>query len=326
MTAIASPPSGRDLPDIAAHRERDPAAVRAPRRIERPRRHGRHQVTLFSVAVAVAIRAAAADDRFGEHGERPHDQSEPSQHFTIRHCAFYPPAPRSSAERDRHTAHRVSGDAEYTHVMKPSVNYDVVAPAYDQRYQRNRFEGIDAALRRFIGQSTSADVAEVGCGTGHWLAQLRDARTLAGVDLSPNMLLRARAAVPSALLVRGRAESLPWTTATFDRLFCINAVHHFDNAAAFMREARRVLRPGGGLLTVGREPPALRDEWWIYKYFPGALAADRERYLPTTTIREHLEAAGFTKLRPKSRSTSLSNYRSSLRPSEACSIAARRRN
>jgi uncharacterized membrane protein YphA (DoxX/SURF4 family) len=36
------------------------------------------------------------------------------------------------------------------------------------------------------------------------------------------------------------------------------------------------------------------DEWWIYDYFPGALEADRARYLPTTTIRERLEAAGFT--------------------------------
>ena len=101
---------------------------------------------------------------------------------------------------------------------------------------------------------------------------------------------------PSMLLVRGQsAENLPWATGAFERLFCINAMHHFDGAAAFMLEARRVLRPGGGLLTVGREPPALHDEWWIYKYFPGALAADRERYLPTTIIREHLDAAGFTK-------------------------------
>ena len=47
---------GRDLPDVAAHRERDPAAVGTPRRIERPGRHRRHHVPLFAIAVAVAIR------------------------------------------------------------------------------------------------------------------------------------------------------------------------------------------------------------------------------------------------------------------------------
>jgi hypothetical protein len=53
-----------------------------------------------------------------------------------------------------------------------SVNYDLVAPAYDKRYERNRYDGVEAFLRRFIGDTESVAVAEVGCGTGHWLAQV----------------------------------------------------------------------------------------------------------------------------------------------------------
>jgi ubiquinone/menaquinone biosynthesis C-methylase UbiE len=178
--------------------------------------------------------------------------------------------------------------------MTLSVNYDLVAPTYDKRYDRNRFDGVEAVLRRFVGESESVDVAEVGCGTGHWLAQFRNrVHTVAGLDLSPEMLQRARTAAPCALLVRGRAEKLPWATGAFDRLFCINAMHHFDDANAFMLEARRVLRPGGALLTIGLDPHTRLDKWWIYDHFPGALKADRARYLPTTTIRERLEAAGF---------------------------------
>lgn len=179
--------------------------------------------------------------------------------------------------------------------MTPPVNYDLVAPAYDQRYARTRYDGVEAVLRRFIGQSRSVAVAEAGCGTGHWLAQLRDrVDAVAGLDVSPNMLQRARAAAPAALLARGRAERLPWVSGAFDRLFCINALHHFDDATAFMLEARRVLRPGGALLTVGLDPHTRLDKWWIYDYFPGALEADLARYPPTTLIRERLETAGFT--------------------------------
>lgn len=139
--------------------------------------------------------------------------------------------------------------------MTQSVNYDLVAPAYDKRYKRNRFDGVEAVLRRFIGESVSVEVAEVGCGTGHWLAQLCGrVHTVAGLDLSPEMLQRARTAAPCTLLVRGRAERLPWATGAFDRLFCINAMHHFDDAQAFMLEARRVLRPGGAVLTIGLDP------------------------------------------------------------------------
>ena len=174
------------------------------------------------------------------------------------------------------------------------MDYDVVAPTYDTRYERNRYDGVRAVLQRFIGEPGCVDAAEVGCGTGHWLAELRGRiRTAAGLDLSAGMLQRARTAAPYARIARGRAENLPWVAGSFDRIFCINALHHFDDADAFMIEARRVLRPGGALLTIGLDPHTGLDTWWIYDYFPSALKADRARYQSTATIRERLEAAGF---------------------------------
>ncbi len=58
------PTVSRDLPDVATHRERDPAAVGAPCRIERPGRDRRHQVPFLAIAVAVAI-GAGADKHHG---------------------------------------------------------------------------------------------------------------------------------------------------------------------------------------------------------------------------------------------------------------------
>jgi hypothetical protein len=74
----------------------------------------------------------------------------------------------------------------------------------------------------------------------------------------------------------------------------MNALHHFTDSAAFAREARRILRPGGSLMSVGLDPHTSLDQWWIYDYFPSALAADRARYLPSQTIRDVFENAGFT--------------------------------
>ena len=87
------------------------------------------------------------------------------------------------------------------------------------------------------------------------------------------------------LLVRGTAERLPWADASFDRVFCVNALHHFFDARAFVTECRRVLRAGGGLLTIGLDPHTGLDRWWVYDFFPAALEADRQRYASTASIR-----------------------------------------
>jgi ubiquinone/menaquinone biosynthesis C-methylase UbiE len=177
--------------------------------------------------------------------------------------------------------------------MTQPVDYDDVAGDFDRRYARNNYEGTQSALMQFLGAGKPATL-EVGCGTGHWLALIapRLDRT-AGLDPSWNMLEHAARAAPQALLVRATAERIPFAAASFDRVFAINAFHHFRDHAAFIAECRRVLRPGGSFMTIGLDPSTGIDRWWIYDYFPAALAADRLRYPPTKVIREMLAAAGF---------------------------------
>jgi SAM-dependent methyltransferase len=48
----------------------------------------------------------------------------------------------------------------------------------------------------------------------------------------------------------GDAEALPYPKASFDVVTCRLCAHHFDDVPAFVREAARVLRPGGLFLLV----------------------------------------------------------------------------
>src|SRR5262249_3017684 len=98
---------------------------------------------------------------------------------------------------------------------------------------------------------------------------------------------------PAARVVRARAEDLPWAGATFDRIVCINALHHFSDRVRFFGEARRLLRPGGALLSVGKDPHAERDDWWVYEYFPETVAIDRARFGPARILRGEMARAGF---------------------------------
>src|SRR5947209_674324 len=148
-----------------------------------------------------------------------------------------------------------------------TADYDSIAGGYDRRFALHAYAGVAEALAGFLTSGSPATaVLDVGCGTGHWLAD-RDCRMLAGVEPSARMIARARAAAPHARLVRARGEALPWHDATFDRVYCVNALHHFADRARFFAEARRILRPGGGLMTIGKDPHLERDAWWVYDYF-----------------------------------------------------------
>ena len=180
--------------------------------------------------------------------------------------------------------------------MSQRVDYDRVADLYESRYLRNDYSGVEKALAAFV-EGTRSDrqrVLEVGCGGGHWVRWLDEANLhVVGLDPSAGMLKVARSAVGARHLIRGHAEALPCLSASVSRVFCVNALHHFEDPAEFFREARRVLSAGGGLMTVGLDPHTGQDEWWIYQYFPETLIADRQRYLPASRIREVMTSSGF---------------------------------
>lgn len=177
--------------------------------------------------------------------------------------------------------------------MARVTDYDAVAADYDIRYRHFDYSEIKDALGAFLGTAPLAAILEVGCGTGYWLSWLRGrAPLVAGVDPSAPMIARARQS--GAALVRARAESLPCRDASVDRVVCLNALHHFADRDRFFAECRRVLKPGGGVFTVGLDPHAGRDAWWVYDYFPETMAIDLERYPAVRTIRGELVRADFS--------------------------------
>jgi ubiquinone/menaquinone biosynthesis C-methylase UbiE len=178
--------------------------------------------------------------------------------------------------------------------MTAETDYTAIASCYEQRYRVIDYHGIERALIQFVEPANEVDILEVGCGTGHWLRFLGEGRgRRAGVDPSPQMLSRAQDAIVRPVLVRARAEGLPWANQSFDRLFCINAFHHFRDRTCFLTEAHRVLRPGGGLLIVGLDPHSRPLKWWVYDHFEGTLATDQARYSASAEIREAMSSAGF---------------------------------
>lgn len=170
-----------------------------------------------------------------------------------------------------------------------TTDYGAIAERFDRRYALYEYGGVRESLLGFLGEHP-LDVLEVGCGTGHWLDVMQPkARRLVGLEPSLPMLRRAR-----GRRVRGVAETLPFPDAAFDRIVCVNALHHFRDRFAFFTEARRVLRPGGGVMSIGKDPHAERDAWWVYDFFPETRDIDRARFAPVRILRGELARAGFS--------------------------------
>jgi SAM-dependent methyltransferase len=175
------------------------------------------------------------------------------------------------------------------------VNYDEVSATYDRRYKNAyRPEGIAAALLELAKKTKAECILEVGCGTGHWLNVLQSAApVVCGMDRSPGMLQKARERGGNFHLIRGDAGWLTFHNATFDLIFCVNTLHHFDNPPEFISEARRLLKQGGALSIIGMNPHSGDDRWFVYDYFPGTRESDLRRYPSPETLADWMIAAGL---------------------------------
>lgn len=135
--------------------------------------------------------------------------------------------------------------------MEPRDRWDKVAPRYDSAISllENRFM---AAGRRRTVPHAHGRVLEIGIGTGANLPLYPAGVELVGVDISPAMLKEAAAKPLGALsgitLREASAVDLPFPDHEFDSVVASYVMCCVPDLDLALREAVRVLKPGGSLL------------------------------------------------------------------------------
>jgi SAM-dependent methyltransferase len=127
-------------------------------------------------------------------------------------------------------------------------------------YPRNMRKKLVFAAERLAG---CEHVLEIGAGRGLQLSYFLDRMAAdcryAGIDLAHGALRIATQRLAPELagrvsLVNSTAENLPFRDATFDGMFCLDALHHVTSQEAVLREIARVLRPDSAIVCIEPNP------------------------------------------------------------------------
>ena len=163
--------------------------------------------------------------------------------------------------------------------------FDVTAPIWDVLMGRWALRDV---LRR-LGPGRGKRVLDLGGATGRLSVHL--ARLgMRPVVLDPSLPMVRRARRRGLAAVAGSAHALPFRDEAFDAIVVLDALHHVPEIPRSLREAARVLAPGGRLLLHEPDPETAL----------GRLTAVLERLagmgsllLPATTLSALLREAGL---------------------------------
>jgi len=135
-----------------------------------------------------------------------------------------------------------------------------VAPKYDHVVDLQIGPQTRSMVReRVAKEARLGNLVEFGCGTGFYTAVLAEkANSVLATDASPGMLALAkdRIQAPNVTFQVEDCQQTSLADGAFDTAF-LSLVIHFTEPEKTLAEMRRILKPGGTLITTNLDPRAL---------------------------------------------------------------------
>lgn len=181
--------------------------------------------------------------------------------------------------------------------------------------------GLDRLWRRAAVRQLrlppGGSAVDLCCGTGdvtETLARQVGRPQVVGVDFVPAMLEKARVKYPGIRFVEGDALAVPLPDAQFDGATVAFGLRNVDDVEALFREMRRLVRPGGRVVSLElTRPPGLLGVLhglflrYVVPFVGGVISGDPEAYrylarsiaafLPVQEVADRMRAAGLVDVR-----------------------------
>jgi SAM-dependent methyltransferase len=144
-------------------------------------------------------------------------------------------------------------------------DYTNQARTYDET--RAASPSVLEPLREALAGAPGRRLADIGGGTGNYARALRDEDGWDPIVIDRNPGMLARAAAKGLETIEANAERVPLADESVDAVMLVSMLHHVEDQAAALAEARRILRPGGrgALMVFTREDV---EDSWLTDYFP----------------------------------------------------------
>lgn len=150
-------------------------------------------------------------------------------------------------------------------------------------HQRLLFPYVEAA------RMVRGNVLEIGCGWGRGLELLTQAADhYTGIDKNTDLINALQREYPKATFIAANIPPLKsLADNSFDFIVTFQVIEHIENDDLFIKEAHRVLKPGGKLLltTVNKTFSLTRNPWHVREYVADELRSLMARYFPAVETR-----------------------------------------
>lgn len=139
-----------------------------------------------------------------------------------------------------------------------------------------------------LNQNTK--VLDISCGTGELLKRLEGKATLYGIDLSPEMLSKAKTKLSSKVKLRkADVHALPFKDHSFDYVISTEAFHHYYDQQKAVQEMARITKEGGKVIIVDINFFLKPIHWLFKKYEPGHVKINSKKEMKQFFIRAGLK-------------------------------------
>jgi 2-polyprenyl-3-methyl-5-hydroxy-6-metoxy-1,4-benzoquinol methylase len=119
-------------------------------------------------------------------------------------------------------------------------------------------QAVEASIAAF--GRTDMTIVDVGCGTGWLCERLQKFGRVTGVDLSDQVLDRARARVPGVTFLSGDLFQIDLPTNSFDVVVTLEVLSHVQDQRAFVGRLASLLKPEGLLIIATQNRPVF-ERW-----------------------------------------------------------------